>query len=327
MSEIDFCQNSDATDRCGPIPQCEPAPAGRPTIDSVAGMVRALIEAPARRARERACRIQQAADAYACAVESDAVIAFMARNGLPAPARPAGVAGADDAALALLELIQELPEVGRLTPAPPAPLPFAVAAAAPLALVRPPDPAVVAARDAVVDAILGIKVPPVTTAEPAPHPVGSDHAVEEIAAPDESAESEEEPAPLALPRLRARCAERGPLVLVGGIPANDRLQWVTRCVGSTEWPNCYRGGDRLADPVERRIRIGKVGALLVFESLLSHGIANRLVAAAKHSGTPFRYAGKPGTASLANALRKLEGDIAGRVPEPAPAPGAPPARR
>lgn len=106
-----------------------------------------------------------------------------------------------------------------------------------------------------------------------------------------------------------------PLVIVGGVAHPERLVGLDpHLPGSVEWVETTRQGTHAIGNLERRIREGRICALLVVEGSLSHKHYDPLVAATRHVSVPCAYAGKGGKAALIGALQELDAMMARRVP-------------
>lgn len=126
------------------------------------------------------------------------------------------------------------------------------------------------------------------------------------------------PAKTRVPQATADAAEAASLVLgrlaainrsvviVGGEVDPQKLLRLRRRSGlDLEWV----GIDDVA-PLERRVRSGTVGALVVLEALVSHSEIDPVVRSARDAGVPLEYGGKAGLASIEAALRQLDTRLA-----------------
>jgi hypothetical protein len=242
------------------------------TLEAVLAKVRESATAQIEGAREHAKRVTAAADAYARAVESDLAHRLAAQLGQA----PAGKLAAEDAALALAEVVYSLPEFasrGEPAAAPSIPTP----AARPVVLVRAPA----------------------ITGDDSPTRIG--------AATDAP--------PVLVPTLRQVCVD-APLVMVGGIVVPEKLKWLRRCVPGAEWIETTRGGGpRTIDSIIARMHGRRIGALVLLHGLIGRSHGDQLINAARASGTPFSYADKAGTGSLMVALAALETHLTRRAKE------------
>ncbi len=109
------------------------------------------------------------------------------------------------------------------------------------------------------------------------------------------------------PRLLALCVER-PIVLVGGMVKQEKLERLRRHLGAeVEWVATDGGSLQGIASLERRVREGRIAAVVVLEELVGHRHFVPVAEAARHVGTPLAYGAKAGKASIARALQDLEG--------------------
>lgn len=105
----------------------------------------------------------------------------------------------------------------------------------------------------------------------------------------------------------SRALEHAPLVIVGGVAHPERLAGLDdRFQNQIEWIDTTRQGTHAIGNLERRIREGRVAALVMLEGSLSHKHSDPLVTAARHVALPCAYAGKGGRAALSRALLDIE---------------------
>ena len=99
-----------------------------------------------------------------------------------------------------------------------------------------------------------------------------------------------------------------PIVVVGGVgrkatshphEVEERLEWI----------DTTRQGTVANGNLTRRIRSGRVAALVLLAGLVGHRHSEPLVSAAREAGIPWAFAGKGGRAALDRAL----GDVLGRL--------------
>lgn len=130
-----------------------------------------------------------------------------------------------------------------------------------------------------------------------------------ISEPPESLSPESEPATVQLPLLTAAC-ERGPVVMVGGIVKQDKVQAIKERFGiDIEWIDTSRSGNNSVGSVEKRIREGRLAAVVVLQGLISHKHFEPLVGAARQVNLPFAYADKAGTGSVGRAFAEIERNL------------------
>jgi hypothetical protein len=97
----------------------------------------------------------------------------------------------------------------------------------------------------------------------------------------------------------------GPVVFIGGVIEHKKLAWAERVFGADiEWAPSRRGPTMEA--LARRIRRGRVRALVVLEHLVSHRQYEVLIEAARSVRLPVAYARKAGQAALARAFASLD---------------------
>lgn len=116
-----------------------------------------------------------------------------------------------------------------------------------------------------------------------------------------------------LPRLLALCAER-PLVLLGGVVKQEKLDRLKKHLGGeVEWIATDNGNPQGIASLERRVREGRVGAVVVLEELIGHRHFSPVVDAARQAVMPIAYGAKAGKASIVRALQDIEAML-GREP-------------
>lgn len=121
-----------------------------------------------------------------------------------------------------------------------------------------------------------------------------------------------------LPKLLALCAER-PLVLLGGVVKQEKLERLKKHLGAeVEWIATDNGNPQGIASLERRVREGRVGAVVVLEELIGHRHFSPVVDAARQVVMPIAYGAKAGKASIVRALQDIEAML-GKEP---PAAGA-----
>lgn len=109
------------------------------------------------------------------------------------------------------------------------------------------------------------------------------------------------------PRVRVACTHK-PLVIVGGIPATDRLNWVrNRTVKSTLWAQVTRDRDqRDTDAVVSRVSGREFGAVVIVEMDVRANQRVRIEAACTRIGVPWVIAESSSTDALSTALAELD---------------------
>ncbi len=109
-----------------------------------------------------------------------------------------------------------------------------------------------------------------------------------------------------LPHI-AQLMQLAPIVLLGGIIKADKLERLRRHLGdNVEWETTDSNSSRSIHALERRIRDGRVGAVIVLDELLGHRHFEPVVDAARASGIPLSYGAKAGKASILAALQEIE---------------------
>lgn len=136
--------------------------------------------------------------------------------------------------------------------------------------------------------------------------------LEESASPPPSAPL---PAPTVLhavpeadfPRVRVACTHK-PLVIVGGIPATDRLNWVrNRTVKNALWAQVTRDRDqRDTDAVVSRVSGKEFGAVVIVEMDVRPNQRARIETACMRVGVPWVIAESSGTDALSTALSEMD---------------------
>ncbi|MBL8602264.1 MAG: hypothetical protein JNK72_10120 [Myxococcales bacterium] len=146
------------------------------------------------------------------------------------------------------------------------------------------------------------------TSHAAPGPLKAKLVIPYALGASVTSESAEDPCGLpSTPRLLLRTA-KAPLVIVGGIVKPDKLQRLRATYASVEWVATECGsGHHAIDGLVRRIREGRVGAVIVLHELMAHSRFDPLVKACRnHREMPMICAGKGGRAAMRNALSELE---------------------
>lgn len=109
------------------------------------------------------------------------------------------------------------------------------------------------------------------------------------------------------PRVRVACTHK-PLVIVGGIPATDRLNWVrNRTVKGALWAQVTRERDqRDTDSVVSRVSGKEFGAVVIVEFDVRANQRTRIEAACTRVGVPWVIAESSSTDALSTALAELD---------------------
>jgi hypothetical protein len=118
--------------------------------------------------------------------------------------------------------------------------------------------------------------------------------------------------PLEFEHLRAANVD-GPVVIVGGTAKPEKLERLRRRTDlELEWVGVDPGSTQPILTLERRIRDGRLGAVVVLQDLMAHKHFEPLLTAARQVGVPWAYGGKAGKASLERALGEIDAMIAQR---------------
>lgn len=125
-------------------------------------------------------------------------------------------------------------------------------------------------------------------------------------ADDDDGDDDEPEARWPLPRLAAR-ASTAAVVLIGGVRKPAKLGRVREHLGfDVEWIETATNGMASTTALERRIRDGRVAAVVVLEGLMSHKHSEPIVAAARQLGVPLAYGGTAGIGTVKEAFTQLE---------------------
>ena len=117
-----------------------------------------------------------------------------------------------------------------------------------------------------------------------------------------------------LPKLLALCVER-PLVLLGGVVKQEKLERLKKHLGAeVEWIATDNGNPQGIASLERRVREGRVGAVVVLEELIGHRHFSPVVDAARQVMMPIAYGAKAGKASIVRALQDIEAMLGKEAP-------------
>lgn len=109
------------------------------------------------------------------------------------------------------------------------------------------------------------------------------------------------------PRVRVACTHK-PLVIVGGIPATDRLNWVrNRTVKNALWAQVTRDRDqRDTDAVISRVLGKEFGAVVIVEMDVRSNQRARIETACMRVGVPWVIAESSSTDALSTALSEMD---------------------
>jgi hypothetical protein len=128
-------------------------------------------------------------------------------------------------------------------------------------------------------------------------------------------DDEPDETPLDLPRLRAR-AHGSSLVVVGGVAKPEKLERLRRRAEiEIEWIGLDAGKSAsTVAALARRIRDGRLVALVLLNGLLDHKQSEPLMTAAREVGLAVAYADKAGKGAFTRALMELERRLGGEPP-------------
>jgi hypothetical protein len=93
----------------------------------------------------------------------------------------------------------------------------------------------------------------------------------------------------------------------GGVRKATKSSWLGERVDfEVEWIDTSPSSTSSTTVLERRIRDGRIAALVVLDGLVGHKHVEPLIAAARQTSVPVAYAGRGGTASLEQAMLEIE---------------------
>lgn len=131
--------------------------------------------------------------------------------------------------------------------------------------------------------------------------------------------------PAASPRAAAAPAEAAPssrlaellstrkLVVLGALAGRDRAGALPpELAGRADIVDTERDGVSAIGNLPKRIRQGRVAAVIILERVIQHKHSEPVVAAARDSGVPVGFAGQGGRASLLRALAQIEETLSSR---------------
>lgn len=111
-----------------------------------------------------------------------------------------------------------------------------------------------------------------------------------------------------LQTLRERLVALGrPIVIVGGIRKRDKIQALHERFGiDTDWFEIEEDSPNSTDAIVKRIKSGRIGAVILLEGLMGHKVSKNVRAACQSSNVPFTTGGKGGIGNLEQALNELD---------------------
>jgi len=239
-------------------------------LEIVLSTLRAEFHARCRNQLETVDRIAAALEQYRASRESSIAIELAKTHGLKAPVCQVPP---DKAAVALLDAVRALPELQEL--------------------LRSEAPG---------------QNPAVSTASPGIQATDPSHQREGRNVPRPGAPSGRGGiSPVSSMGHLADAVSRAPLVIVGGPPHFERLGHLPEAMlEQTEWIDTTRQGTHAIGNLERRIREGRLAALVILEGLVQHRHSDPLVSAARTVGLPHGYGGKGGRTALLSALQAID---------------------
>ena len=112
--------------------------------------------------------------------------------------------------------------------------------------------------------------------------------------------------------LRERTIEQGKIiVLVGGLCKQQKLDSIEERFGfEVEWHEIDNDSPNDVDSIVRRIRAGRVGAVILLKGLMGHRTSKNVIAACHTCNVPLVTGGRAGTGDIEQALHELERKIA-----------------
>lgn len=109
-----------------------------------------------------------------------------------------------------------------------------------------------------------------------------------------------------LPRLTERAGDSA-VVMLGGVRKPEKLDKLRQRIDfEVEWIETSAGSTGSTSTLERRVREGRVAAVVILEGLIGHKHYEPVVAAARQAGIPVAYGGRAGTASLRSAFEEID---------------------
>jgi hypothetical protein len=238
-----------------------------PELEAVVTPLRSSFHAK-RRDRVAQCEaISQALEAYVKAVDSTILRELASQHNLPVPApTPAP----ERLALELLSKVQKLPELQQL--------------------IAQSTPQQASPMHAETSTVVSERCPVTPSVLPAAKPNGAPSSLTNGSWP-----------------LVRRALAAHPLVIVGGAPHLERLTNLSdNMKEQIEWVDTTRQGTHAIGNLERRIKDGRIAALVILEGLVQHRHSDPLVSTARSAKVPHAYGGKGGRAALTQAVDELE---------------------
>jgi hypothetical protein len=119
-----------------------------------------------------------------------------------------------------------------------------------------------------------------------------------------------EPVTIKYPLLTGQTRERGPLLLIGGIKVDDKLNIVLRDFGlDCEWVEIPKNAPRAVESTTARIASGKISMAVILEHFMAHTVYRSLTKACDASNVIYATAGKGGKGALDLAFMSLESKL------------------
>ncbi len=112
--------------------------------------------------------------------------------------------------------------------------------------------------------------------------------------------------------LRERLVQLGkPVVLVGGIRKPDKIRLINERFGiDVEWLEIEDDSPKATEAIVRRIRSGRIAAILLLKDLVGHKTSRAIIVACQTCNIPWVHANRAGTATIEAALIEIERKLA-----------------
>lgn len=109
------------------------------------------------------------------------------------------------------------------------------------------------------------------------------------------------------PQLQAAAADGRPIVVVGGSARRHHDDGIPPALQAhVEWIDTTGQGTHAIGNLEKRIRDGRLAALVVLEGMVSHKHSTPLIQAARATGLPHAYGARGGRATFRRVFAELE---------------------
>ncbi len=131
--------------------------------------------------------------------------------------------------------------------------------------------------------------------------------LEEKKAEDKKAANSNGPSSHSWPKLPHLRALEGPILLAGGMLVPEKITSIKQRFGfDVDWHVIDHDSPRGENSLEKRVRAGKVGAVVLLEGVMRHSTWKSIVDACDSAGVVYAMGDKAGTASLESAFNDLE---------------------